>query len=165
MTRSERAYVGLGGNLGDPVAALGAALEVLAALPGSRRLQVSRFYRSPAWGPVAQPDYINAVAALDTSLPAQELMAALLEIERAAGRERRERWGPRVIDLDLLLYADQCLLTDTLQLPHPRMHERPFVLLPLAELDAGLVLPGHGPISGLIAALDRSSVEAIGFPP
>jgi len=162
MSVPVQAYVGLGSNLGDPPAMLRAAIDALSALPGTRVLGCSRHYRSAAWGPVAQPDYVNAVAELETTLPAKELMRALLDIERQAGRERRERWGPRVLDLDLLLYGTQQQDDAELQLPHPRMHERPFVLLPLAEIAPGLELPGHGRLSTLCDLMDRSTVEALG---
>jgi 2-amino-4-hydroxy-6-hydroxymethyldihydropteridine diphosphokinase len=157
-----RAFVGLGSNLDDPARQLRRALDALAALPDTTLHASSRFYRSPPWGPIAQPDFVNAVAALDTGLAPPALMEALLGIEREAGRQRRERWGPRVLDLDLLLYDGLEWASDTLQLPHPRMHERPFVLLPLAELAPDLELPGLGSLRQLIQSVDRSSVEAIG---
>jgi 2-amino-4-hydroxy-6-hydroxymethyldihydropteridine diphosphokinase len=159
---SPRAYVGLGSNLDDPPQQLRRALDALAALPDTSLSGASRFYRSPPWGPIDQPDYVNAVAALDTELAPLALMEALLMIERAAGRSRRERWGPRVLDLDLLLYDRLQYSSDALQLPHPRMHERPFVLLPLAELAPELELPGRGSLRQLILSVDHSSVEAIG---
>jgi 2-amino-4-hydroxy-6-hydroxymethyldihydropteridine diphosphokinase len=162
MRGALRAYVGLGSNLGDPAAQIAAAFDALAVLPSTTLVARSRLYRSAAWGPIDQPDYINAVAALDTCLAPEALMASLLAIERAAGRVRDARWGPRLIDLDLLLHGDCALDSDTLTLPHPRLHERAFVLLPLAELAPTLVIPGHGPLAALCNSVDRSSIEALG---
>ncbi|QNP59292.1 2-amino-4-hydroxy-6-hydroxymethyldihydropteridine diphosphokinase [Paenacidovorax monticola] len=127
------AYIGLGANLGDAPAALRGAIQALAALPGTQLLQCSALYRS---APVdaTGPDFYNAVAALRTSLPPHELLAALQSIEAAAGRERPYRNAPRTLDLDVLLIDDQVIHTPTLTVPHPRMRERAFVLLPLAEI-------------------------------
>ena len=140
MNPSTTAWVGLGANLGDRTAALRTALAALAALPGTRLLRVSSLYRS---APVdaGGPDYLNAVAEIATQLPPHDLLAALQAIERAAGRERPYRNAPRTLDLDILLYGDLRLDSATLMLPHPRMHERAFVLLPLAELAPDRVLP------------------------
>jgi 2-amino-4-hydroxy-6-hydroxymethyldihydropteridine diphosphokinase len=157
-----RAYIGLGSNLGDPAAQIDAAFAALAALPKSTLAARSGLYRSPSWGPIAQPDYLNAVAALDTDLAPEPLMSALLDIERQAGRERRERWGPRLIDLDLLLYGDLMLESAALTVPHPRLHERPFVLLPLVELAPSLAIPGVGLLHSLCDSVDRSTVQALG---
>lgn len=162
MSGAVRAYIGLGSNLGDPPAQIAAALDALAALPSTTLVARSRLYRGAAWGPVTQPDYFNAVAALDTALAPDALMERLLAIERAAGRVRDARWGPRVIDLDLLLHGDCELDSDALTLPHPRLHERPFVLLPLAELAPALVIPTHGSLAALCNSVDRSSIEALG---
>ena len=131
-------YVGLGANLGDAPAALREALQALAALPGTQLQQCSALYRS---APVdaTGPDFYNAVAALRTSLPPHELLAALQSIEASAGRERPYRNAPRTLDLDILLYGDQVIDTPTLTVPHPRLHERAFALCPLAELAPELV--------------------------
>jgi len=128
-----RAWVGLGANLGDARAALRDAVQRMHALPGTRVLQVSCLYRS---APVdaGGPDYLNAVAELETALPAPELLRHLQAIEAAAGRKRPYRNAPRTLDLDVLLYGDERHATPTLTVPHPRMGERAFVLLPLAEL-------------------------------
>lgn len=127
------AYIGLGANLGDAPAALRGAIQALAALPGTQLLQCSALYRS---APVdaTGPDFYNAVAALRTSLPPHELLAALQSIEAAAGRERPYHNAPRTLDLDILLFDGLAIDTPTLTVPHPRMHERAFVLLPLAEI-------------------------------
>lgn len=138
---SELALVGLGANLADPAGQIGAALARLSALPGVQLLSHSSLYRSPAWGDTAQPDFVNAAAAFAVELAPAEWLAALLGIERAMGRVRSERrWGPRLIDLDLLAFGDRSLHCEGLQVPHPGIAERAFVLLPLLEL--GEYLPG-----------------------
>lgn len=162
MQVAHAAYVGLGANIGDPSAQLRAALRSLDQLPGTRVIARSRLYRSPPWGLVEQPAFVNAVAALSTQLSASDLLAALLTIERAAGRERRERWGPRVLDLDLLLHDQSELDLPGLRLPHPQLHRRAFVLVPLAEIAPGLEIPGLGALAGLLRAVDCAGVEALG---
>ena len=161
-----RACIGLGGNLGDPVRALRAAFRALAALPDSRLLATSRLYRTPAWGRTDQPDYVNAAALLETSLAPQALLAQLLAIERAAGRLRDDeaaatRWGPRMLDLDLLLYADAAIDQPGLRVPHPHLHERAFALVPLAEIAAGEPFPGHGSVGEALRHVDAAGVEPI----
>ena len=129
-----RCYIGLGANLGDPLRQLREAARALAALPGSSRGPLSPVYRSAPLGPQDQPDFLNAVAALDSSLAPLELLDALQRIEAAAGRVRGRRWGPRTLDLDLLLYGERQLALPRLTVPHPRIAERSFVLWPLADL-------------------------------
>jgi 2-amino-4-hydroxy-6-hydroxymethyldihydropteridine diphosphokinase len=143
------AYVGLGANLGDREATIRSAV---AELPGL--VAVSTLRETDPVGVTEQPKFLNGVAALETELTPRELLDVLLAVERKLGRERRERWGPRTIDLDLLLYGDRTLDEPGLAVPHPRLHERRFVLEPLAELDAGLSVPGRGPVKALLAALD-----------
>jgi 2-amino-4-hydroxy-6-hydroxymethyldihydropteridine diphosphokinase len=143
------AYVGLGANLGDREATIRAAV---AALPGV--FAVSSLRETDPVGNTDQPRFLNGVAALETSLSARELLDVLLSVERGLGRERRERWGPRTIDLDLLLYGDETIDEPGLTVPHPRLHERRFALEPLAELDSELVVPGRGPLKDLLAELD-----------
>jgi 2-amino-4-hydroxy-6-hydroxymethyldihydropteridine diphosphokinase len=133
--------IALGGNLGDPVATLQAAIRVLQQVPESQMLRVSSLYRTAAVGP-PQPDFVNACAVLRTYLAAQALMEQLLAIENQFGRERRERWGPRTLDLDLLLYGDAAIDTAPLTVPHPRLAERAFVLVPLAEIAGHWRVPG-----------------------
>lgn len=135
-----RAWIGLGANLGERDAALRQAVRAIAALPGTQVLHVSSLYRS---APVdaGGPDYLNAVAEIATPLDAHALLAALQAIEQGAGRERPYRNAPRTLDLDILLYGEQCITTLALTVPHPRMHERAFVLLPLAELAPEQVSP------------------------
>ncbi|MEP6881148.1 MAG: 2-amino-4-hydroxy-6-hydroxymethyldihydropteridine diphosphokinase [Dokdonella sp.] len=152
-----RAFVGLGGNLGDPIRQIRAALTDLDRLPETRLLRTSGFYRTPPWGKVDQADFVNAVAEVETTLAARQLLDALLQIEAKAGRVRGvERWGPRLIDLDLLLYGDTRIDEASLHVPHPRMAERAFVIVPLAELEPNLRLPGHGQVSKLLENIDAS---------
>ncbi|MDM7323136.1 MAG: 2-amino-4-hydroxy-6-hydroxymethyldihydropteridine diphosphokinase [Gammaproteobacteria bacterium] len=146
------AYIGLGSNLNDPARQIRRALGVIATLPDSRLLAASRLYRSPPMGPLDQPEYINAVAALETALAPRDLLHALQAIERDFGRVRLRRWGERIIDLDILAYDDLCLESPELTLPHPGIGERAFVLRPLAELVPELVIPGLGPLAELLAA-------------
>ncbi len=129
-----RCYIGLGSNLLNPMQQILQALEALRDLPQSKLHGCSRFYGSTAIGPGEQDDYVNAVAALDTDLQPQQLLKALQALEAEHGRQRTITWGPRTLDLDLLLYGDLVLDSDELHLPHPRMWERPFVLFPLGEL-------------------------------
>ena len=158
------AWVAIGGNQGQVRATLEAAIEAIDALPGTRVLQRSSLYRTPAWGRTDQPDFINGVLAVETTLAAPDLLANLLGNERRFGRLRDEdagRWAPRTLDLDLLLHDDQVLELPGLSLPHPRLHERAFVLVPLAEIAPGLVVPGRGRVDGLLAKVDASGIEAI----
>lgn len=159
-----RAFVGLGANLGDPVAQVRLAVSALSRLPDTHVLSCSSLWRTPAWGPVKQPDYVNAVVALDTTLTPVALLAALLAIERDNGRVRgAERYGPRTLDLDLLLHGEACIDEPGVQLPHPRMTQRAFVLLPLAEIAPDLVLPcGLGPVRDLCESADASDCVALG---
>lgn len=136
------AYIALGSNLQDPIAQLRHAVAALADIAQSRVVRVSSVYRSTPVGPPGQPDYLNAAVCLHTHLGPHALLNALQEIETAQGRVRLQRWGPRTLDLDLLLYGDTTLNDERLTLPHPRMHERDFVLLPLQEIsDEGLTMP------------------------
>ena len=151
-----RASVGLGANCGDPGTQILRACAALAGLPHTRLLARSRLWRTPPWGPVPQADYLNAAVALDTNLAPRALLDALLAIEREAGRDRahEQRWGPRRLDLDLLLYGEQQIEEPGLGVPHPRLAERAFVLLPLADIDPTLVVPGAGTVGELLARVD-----------
>ena len=144
-----RAYVGVGSNLGDREATIRAAI---AALPGV--VAVSTLRETEPVGVVDQPAFLNGAVALETELPPRELLELLLAVERDLGRERRERWGPRSIDLDLLVYGDVSVDEPGLTVPHPRLHERRFALEPLAELDPELELPGRGRVRDLLSGLD-----------
>jgi len=149
---SLRAYIGLGSNLDDPVAQVKHAIAALAELPQSQLLRQSRLYASPPLGPLDQPDYVNAVVELDTALEPEVLLNALHDIEQKQGRVRTRHWGERVIDLDLLLYADMQMESRGLTLPHPGIAARAFVLRPLAELEPELMIPGQGVLRDLLAA-------------
>ena len=159
-----QAWIGLGGNLGDAVATLHAALQELDSLPQTRLVRASKLYRTPAWGVAEQPDFINAAALLDTRLPPRDLLDALLDIERSFGRERHrnERWGPRVLDLDLLLYDSAVIDEPGLRVPHPHLHERAFALLPLVEITPDAFIPAIGPAAEALRALDSSAIEDVG---
>lgn len=162
VAETVRAYVGLGSNLGSPERRVSDALDSLAGLPETRLCDASQLYRSAPWGMTDQPDFINAVAALDTELPPGRLLAGLQSIERAAGRVRTgARWGPRVLDLDLLLYGEVTSNGERLTLPHPRMHERAFVLVPLLEIAPGIRIPGRGDAAACLAVLDSGGVESL----
>jgi 2-amino-4-hydroxy-6-hydroxymethyldihydropteridine diphosphokinase len=152
------AFVGLGSNLADPPRQLQAAIKALAALPGTELKCASGFYRSAAIGPAGQPDYCNAVAQLVTALAPLALLDALQGVEAAAGRVRAERWGPRLLDLDLLAYDDVVLRDPRLTLPHPELARRDFVLVPLAEIAPQVVLPGLGVAAELLARLPRQEL-------
>lgn len=157
---SVRAYVGLGANLGDPSAAVRGAIDALDRLAGTEVVARSSLWRS---APIdAQgPDFVNAVVALDTTLAAEALLAALQALEQAQGRERPFRHAPRTLDLDLLLWGDRVEATPTLTLPHPRLHLRAFVLEPLAEIAPALVLPGLGALAPWRAAAADQLVERL----
>ena len=143
------AYVGVGSNLGDREATIRAAIS---ALPGV--VAVSQLRETDPVGIIEQPAFLNGAVALETELSPRQLLAALLAIERELGRERRERWGPRTIDLDLLLYGGETVDEPGLTVPHPRLHERRFALEPLVELDPELLIPGRGRVADLLAELD-----------
>lgn len=159
------AYIGLGSNLDDPAARIAQAIAGLAALSECRLIRTSSLYRSAAWGYTEQPAFINAVAELETTLAPPALLDALLALERAQGRERGgQRWGPRRIDLDLLIHGDHESQTAGLELPHPRIAERAFVLLPLAELSPNLRVAGMGTLTDLLDAIDASDCVRLGSP-
>lgn len=154
---STLAYLGLGGNIGDPVASMAAALQALDTHPAVRVAAVSSLYRTPPWGVTDQPDFINAVAAVDTYLSARELLDLCLSSELALKRVRKERWGPRSIDIDILLFGDDEIDEDGLHVPHPRMTQRAFVLAPLDEIAAELKVKGE-PVSQLLTKTDQAGI-------
>jgi 2-amino-4-hydroxy-6-hydroxymethyldihydropteridine diphosphokinase len=155
------AFVGLGANLDDPQRQLALAFDELARLPHTALLKRSSLYRSAPLGYASQPDFVNAAAKLETALEPVRLLEALLAIEARHGRTRSFPNAPRTLDLDLLLYADRMQDTAALTLPHPRMHERAFVLKPLLELEPGLSIPGRGTASALLAACKDQAVERL----
>jgi 2-amino-4-hydroxy-6-hydroxymethyldihydropteridine diphosphokinase len=156
------AYVALGSNLGDSRQRVLDAMEAMSSLPDTRVLARSRLYRTPPWGVLEQPPFVNAAVSLQTTLAPHALLDGLLAIERAAGRSRDgERWGPRILDLDLL-YMEGLQLDDArLTLPHPRIAERAFVLLPLHDIAPTLVLPGQGRVDELLAGVDHAACEIL----
>ncbi len=156
------AWLGLGSNQQNPAARLREALDHLGSLDGTGIIATSSFYRTPPWGDEQQDDFINAVVKIETSLEPLGLLQELQAIENLMGRKRSgRRWGPRLIDIDLLLYGDQQLNLDELEVPHPRMHDRAFVLVPLAELDPKLDIPGRGSVENLLQKVDRSGIERL----
>jgi len=151
-----RAYVGLGANLGEREETIGRAIALLAETAGVEVLRVSMLRETEPWGPIAQPRFLNGVAELETSLGPETLVGVLLDVERRLGRVRDgERWGPRAIDLDLLLHGETELDVPGLTLPHPRLHERLFVLEPLTELAPDALVPGRGRVEDLLRAVRR----------
>lgn len=156
------AWIGLGANLGERAATLDAALERIDRLEVTRLQAVSRYYHTSPWGDPDQPDFLNAAAVVRTGLSPSSLLRELLAIESELGRERSgRRWGPRAIDLDLLLYGDECVDLPALSVPHPRIRERAFVLVPLLELAPDLSVPGQGRADALLAQLDDNARSGI----
>ncbi len=156
-----RAFVGIGANLGDPVARVRGAAAALAALPQTRLVASSSLYRTAPVGHAAQDDFVNAACLLETALPPRELLERLHAIEAAAGRERPFRDAPRTLDLDLLLYGGETIAEPGLEVPHPRLHERAFALAPVIELDPGCVIPGRGPAREWLARARDQRVEKL----
>lgn len=155
-----RAYIGIGANLNDPPVQVQTALAQIAAHPSVDLIAQSSLYRSAPLGPGTQADYCNAVCEVETDLPPDELLTALHDIERGMGRERPpQRWAPRLIDLDLLHYTGAVLKTARLTLPHPEMHQRNFVLTPLAEIAPELELPELGQAQALAQGLGREGLR------
>ncbi len=160
--RTIRAYIGIGSNINDPERQVKRALEALAALPRSRLRKHSDLYRSCPMGPQDQPDYINAVAELETRLPALELLDFLQDIENQQGRVRGAvRWGPRTLDLDLLIYGQARIEEAGLTVPHPGIAERAFVLYPLSEIAPDLAIPGLGALQELLRRCPPEGLERL----
>jgi 2-amino-4-hydroxy-6-hydroxymethyldihydropteridine diphosphokinase len=148
------AYVGLGANLGPREVTLLRAVDLLGEADGVDVVAVSQLRETEPVGVVDQPPFLNGAVAIETTLGPRELLELLLETERSLGRVREDRWGPRTVDLDLLVYGSEMVDEPGLRVPHPRLHERRFALEPLAELAPELVVPGRGPVSELLSALD-----------
>lgn len=159
---SHDAYIGLGSNLDDPVAQIRTALEALNRIASTRVVRQSSLYRTAPVGYADQPDFVNAVARVATGLAPRALLHELLELERGRGRIRAIPNGPRTLDMDLLLFDDECIAQDGLVVPHPRVHERAFVLVPLFEIAPEVSIPGLGTVSELLAGIDTRGVERIG---
>lgn len=155
------AYVALGANLADPLAQVRAALEALTRLPESRLLRTSSLYRTTPVGIHHQPDFINAVVAFETILTPQAMLAALFAVEEQFGRRRDFHHAPRTLDLDLLLYDNEVIDTPQLQLPHPRMHLRAFVLAPLLEIAPDCRIPGRGSAAAWLPAVSMQHIERL----
>jgi 2-amino-4-hydroxy-6-hydroxymethyldihydropteridine diphosphokinase len=153
-----RAYLGLGSNLGDKRAMLHEALRRLDETDGVCVAARSGFYRTPPWGKTDQDWFLNAAAAVETDLPPHDLLAVCLDVERAIGRVRDEKWGPRLIDIDLLTYDGRELADETLTLPHPYLTQRAFVLAPLAEIAPDLIIGGSS-VTEALARVDSSGIE------
>ncbi len=158
-----QAWLGLGSNLGDRSAAIGAALACLAATPGIAVVRVSRLYRTPPWGDTDQDAFLNAAVAIETTLSPHGLLERCLAIEARLGRVRERRWGPRSIDIDILHCAGVRIADATLTLPHPVWRERAFVLVPLAEIAPDLVIEGTR-VTDALRAVDRSGIVAVEDP-
>jgi 2-amino-4-hydroxy-6-hydroxymethyldihydropteridine diphosphokinase len=157
-----RVYIGLGSNLDNPVNQVNTAIDSLRELQHSTLIDISSLYISEPMGPADQPDFINAVACLETSLEPNALLNALLAIEDAHGRQRSgERWGARTLDLDILLYGDKTIKDDRLTVPHSGLHQRSFVLYPLQEINPDLWIPGHGRIAELVANCSSAGLERL----
>jgi 2-amino-4-hydroxy-6-hydroxymethyldihydropteridine diphosphokinase len=155
------AYVALGSNLGDAVENVRAGIEALAMMPDTRLAAISSLYRNPPVGYVDQPDFVNAVARIETALTPRALLDALLDIERRFGRVRDFPNAPRTLDLDIVLYGSETVAEPGLTIPHPRMHERAFVIVPLAEIAPELSVPGRGFLSALVRQVHSGSLERV----
>ncbi len=158
---SSRCFVAIGANLGDPIATVSKAIEALRDLPDTEFIAASSLYRTAPVGLKHQPDFINAVVELFAVSPAPTLLEMLFAIEARFGRRRSIRNAPRTLDLDLLLYGDEISDDPHLTLPHPRLHERAFVLAPLAEIAPRLVIPGRGPVAELLAGCADQHIEKL----
>lgn len=163
MSEVQRAFVGLGGNLGDVETTLVEALWAIDGLPQTSIRAQSALYRSKPWGRGDQPDFLNGAVELQTRMTPRVLLEHLLAIEERFGRVRakEDRWGPRTLDLDLLVFGEEVIDETGLHVPHPRLHERAFVLVPLAEIAPSLHIVGQGKVSDLLAQVDASGIEAV----
>ncbi len=159
------AFVGLGGNVGDAAVTLRAAMHRLMTVPRSRVASVSRLYRTPAWGQENQPDFVNAAVAIETALAPNVLLDELLNIERDFGRQRAAdgsgRWGPRILDLDILLYGNREIDQPGLHVPHPYLHERAFALVPLLDLVSDIHIPGRGSARRALMQVGGAGIESL----
>ena len=161
MTVRARAVLSVGANLGDRLGTLQGCVQAIAELPDTDVLAISPLYETAPVGGPPQPDYLNAVVLIQTGLPPRGLLDAVHAIEARFGRVRAERFGPRTLDIDIVDYAGQVSDEEDLTLPHPRAHQRAFVLAPWHDVDPGAELPGHGPVAALLAALDRTGVRPV----
>ena len=155
-----RAYLGLGGNLGDPASAMASALRMIDADDAASVVSVSSLYRTPPWGKTDQPDFLNCAAEIATTHDPRSLLELCLTTEQTLKRVRLERWGPRIVDLDVLVYGDAIIAEPGLAIPHPRMLERAFVMVPLAQIAPGLVLSGRT-VADHTARLDITGITRL----
>ena len=160
---SERVFLSLGGNIGDPARAMADALGMIDAEPSTNVVAVSALYRTPPWGKLDQPDFLNAAAELSTRLEPRAILDLCLEAERRLKRVRNERWGPRLIDIDVLTYGEQTIREAGLDIPHPRMLERSFVLVPLAEIAPDAVIGGTT-LAERVALADTAGIVKVEGP-
>jgi 2-amino-4-hydroxy-6-hydroxymethyldihydropteridine diphosphokinase len=161
VTVRPRAVLSVGANLGDRLGTLQRCVQAIARLPDTDVLAISPVYETAPVGGPAQPDYLNAVLLIQTGLPPRDLLAAVRRIEADFGRVRSERFGPRTLDIDIIDYAGQVSDDPVLTLPHPRAHERAFVLAPWHDIDPGAELPGRGAVAELLGGLDRDGVRPV----
>jgi 2-amino-4-hydroxy-6-hydroxymethyldihydropteridine diphosphokinase len=161
MSPWQPAYIGVGSNMGEPAGEVRAAIQSLGRFTRTRLVSASRLYRTKPFGPVAQGDFVNAVAGVLTQLTPQELFAALRALESERGRRRAERWGPRLLDLDLLVFGGQVVDTPELTVPHPGIRERGFVLAPLADIAPDLDVPGAGRVAAMLRALPDTGIAGV----
>lgn len=160
-TTGLRAFIALGANLGNPLQQLDTASSTLGEHPDITRIAMSKVYQSVPHGDTNQPDFFNAVLAIRTTLSARELLAVMHDIEHRQGRERKQRWGARTLDLDLILYGHDRINSKVLTLPHPRAHLREFVVKPLYDLDKSLIIPEQGGVADLLQALPLDNLTEI----
>lgn len=155
------AYIGMGSNLGDPISQLNQGIDTLKGLSLTSVITISSFYKSNPIGPQNQPIYINAVAKIDTGLSAYDLLDSLQDIESRQKRVRKRRWGPRTLDMDILLYGKEIIADERLYIPHIEMHKRGFVLLPLYEIEQDIEIPDIGAVSTLLEQIYTSDMEKL----
>jgi 2-amino-4-hydroxy-6-hydroxymethyldihydropteridine diphosphokinase len=161
VTARARAVLSVGANLGDRLGTLQGCVQAIAELPDTNVLAISPLYETAPVGGPPQPDYLNAVVLIQTGLAPRGLLDAVHGIEARFGRVRAERFGPRTLDIDIVDYAGQVSDEEDLTLPHPRAHQRAFVLAPWHDVDPGAELPGHGPVAALLATVDRTGVRPV----
>jgi 2-amino-4-hydroxy-6-hydroxymethyldihydropteridine diphosphokinase len=163
LTEGTVAHLALGSNIGDKIGHLRRAVDAISTLPRTRLVAQSSIYRTPPWGKTDQDWFANAAVTVETGLSPQDLLVAVLDIEKQLGRVRRERWGPRVIDIDVLMHGETVLKTETLTLPHPAMTARAFVLVPLNEIAPDAMIRGKS-VTAWLAGLDAKGVDPIAPP-
>ena len=154
-------YIGLGSNMKSPKQQIRSAIKSIEGIVSTQVLRVSSLYKSKPFGPQNQDDYINAVAEIDTNLMPLELLECMQDIENQHGRIRIERWGPRTLDLDILMFGEKIIKDNKLTVPHPEIENSSFVLVPLAEIDSNCLIPGKGPVANLLNVVDQKDLEII----